>query len=70
MSKYRLLINIDLLINDGDALEEAVLEKRRIMKLMQSLKATTPSIADIQCDLRERRGEKTPDIRTMKFLRN
>ena len=70
MSKYRLLINMDLEITDGDPLEEAVSEKKRITKLMRSLQETTPSVVDIQTRLKERRGEKTGDISKMKFRTN
>jgi hypothetical protein len=68
--KKRLLINIDYDFAEGDVFEEAVLEKRRIAKLMQSLKETTGSIVDIQIKLDDRRGEKTSDLSKMKFRRN
>jgi hypothetical protein len=68
--KKRLLINIDYYFAEGDVCEEAVLEKRRIAKLMQSLQETTGSIVDIQILLDDRRGEKTGDLSKMKFRRN
>ena len=67
MSKYRLLINLDLEFTGGEPMEEAVLEKRRIMKLMRSLEETTPAIIHVQSHLGERRGERTNDISKMKF---
>jgi hypothetical protein len=68
--KKRLLINIDYEFNDGDVFEEAVLEKKRIARLMESLRETTPSIVDIQYLLGDRRGDKTTDLSKMKFRRN
>jgi hypothetical protein len=68
--KKRLLINIDYEFTDGDVFEEAVLEKKRIARLMESLRETTPSIVDIQYLLADRRGDKTTDLSKMKFRRN
>ena len=68
--KKRLLINIDYEFTDGDVFEEAVLEKKRIARLMESLRETTPSIVDIQYLLADRRGYKTTDLSKMKFRRN
>ena len=68
--KKRLLINIDYEFTDGDVFEEAVLEKKRIARLMESLRETTPSIVNIQYLLADRRGDKTTDLSKMKFRRN
>lgn len=70
MSKYRLLINLDLEFNHGDSVEEAAAEKKRIMKLMKSLEETTPSIVQMQSSLKARRGPRTGDINKMKFRTN
>lgn len=70
MSKYRLLINLDLEFTDGDTLEEAAAEKKRIVKLMKSLEETTPSIVHMQSSLKARRGPRTGDISRMKFRTN
>ena len=67
MSKYRLVINVDLEFTESEHMEEAVSLKRRIMKLMGGFEETTPAILKIQSDLRERRGKLTKDISTMKF---
>jgi len=70
MSKYRLVINVDLEFTESEHMEEAVSLKRRIMKLMGGFEETTPAILKIQSDLRERRGKLTKDISKMKFRAN
>jgi hypothetical protein len=41
----------------GDKVNEVYLEKQRLIKLLNSLKDTTPEITEFQCVLKERRGD-------------
>ena len=54
----------------GDGVDEVYLEKQRLIKLLNSLKDTTPEITEFQCVLKERRGDAPPDILKMKFRSN
>ena len=46
----------------GDGVDEVYLEKQRLIKLLNSLKDTTPEITEFQCVLKERRGDAPSDI--------
>ena len=41
----------------GNKVNEVYLEKQRLIKLLNSLKDTTPEITEFQCVLKERRGD-------------
>ena len=55
---------------DGDGIDDAYMEKKRLTKLLESIKETTRALIDFQIVMRERRGEKSSDISKMKFRRN
>lgn len=46
----------------GDGVDEVYLEKQRLIKLLNSLKDTTPEITEFHCVLKKRRGEAPPDF--------
>ena len=54
----------------GEGVDEVYLEKQSLIKLLNSLKDTTPEITEFQCVLKERRGDAPPDISKMKFRSN
>ena len=47
-SKKRAIITINYVVV-GDSVDEVYLEKQRPIKLLNSLKDTTPKITDVQC---------------------
>ena len=68
--KMSLVIQGDYTFIGGDGVEDAYLEKKRMVKLFESIKETTPELLNFQIVMRERRGEKSSDISKMRFRRN
>ena len=65
--QLRAIMLVDVDVSDFTA--AARLEKR-LYEILEEIKDTTRNVKDTQLDIKERRGNKKPDIKNMAFRHN